>query len=82
MERDFELFPNPTSDHITIKYDLSPDKDYPFNIFDLQGRILLRGIIKKGQRETEIDLESLPTGFYAIRIESGGTTQVRSLIKQ
>jgi hypothetical protein len=59
------IFPNPTSGLLFIKN----VSDYPsYEIFDMEGRILIEGFLKKGEAETQIHLDDFPKGAYTIKL--------------
>jgi len=61
----FEAFPNPTTDYVTLSYDIQ-DNDSPLSVFitDIQGRII-RTIPLKGQTNQElVGVEGLSNGSY------------------
>ncbi len=78
---DIELFPNPTQGSITV--DLSDlEGTTTLQVFDLSGNSLISKKIK--DRTTEqvgVDLSQLPTGIYLLRIEGGGQSITKKIVK-
>ena len=76
--KDLEVYPNPTSDIITLK-GINSLKDVSYiHLLDNKGALLR----KIGINETQIDLSSLSTGIYFIEIKHQlGTGRVK-VIKQ
>lgn len=70
-----KAFPNPFSDHIRIECS-SPVQ--LVQIADLQGRIVYSGYFSKA----EIDLHSLTSGIYILKIQTGEQVFQQKLIKQ
>jgi endoglucanase len=67
-----KIFPNPASDRIFLKSDLSSELEY--ELINLTGQILLSGkIVNLGGKPDEINVSGIPHGIYLIRIisESG-----------
>jgi hypothetical protein len=68
---DLNIYPNPTSDMLTVivnRYDLSsPD----YILTDLQGRTELSGILSQGT--TNIDIRSLTDGIYLLHLSGQNT---------
>ncbi len=64
------IFPNPSSDKIYFKYQLS-NISYQLSIYDLFGRKLDEIIIPKGQEQTRIDISTYPAGVYLAVLKSG-----------
>lgn len=73
------IFPNPTSDQLTIT--TSKNENYSYSIFDNSGRLVSDGKLMK--EETQIDVSNYATGQYSISIlsESGNQLKVFKLIK-
>lgn len=62
------LHPNPATDRLILeRLGTAPA---PFTVYDTQGRILLAGTAN-GTR-TSVDIASLPSGLYLLRLEDGG----------
>ena len=59
----FTIFPNPTSQHITLRF--ATDGLHPLELCDAQGR-LLRSLTVRGTQAL-LDLQALPTGLYVVR---------------
>lgn len=76
--RPYLFYPNPVEDRLTIHY--SPDvKPLRVELLDMQGRLLGT---QKGTLES-IDMQSLPTGTYTMRVVlDNGKTYSDKIIKQ
>jgi hypothetical protein len=57
-----EVFPNPASDNITIKYQSTTDG--VFELYNTLGQQVLKSILEKGKVQVTIPLQ-LPTGLYS-----------------
>src|SRR5690606_9596413 len=69
------LFPNPAADKTTIKFE-AKGKTYTLQVIDMNGRIVIEPFSGKklsGEHIIPIDLHSLQSGFYMVRLlsESG-----------
>ncbi len=72
-----KVYPNPNTGQFT----LSSDQDAEFNISDLNGGIILVGMIQKGDVK-ELDVQSQPNGFYLIRLNyNDGSYKIVKLMK-
>ena len=73
----FEIYPNPTADVLTI------DSDAPLSkaqIFDLLGRERLSSDLQSGQT---IRLNELPTGLYLLKVfDKQGHFSVKQFVKK
>lgn len=70
------IYPNPTSDLITITSKMEMSK---IEIFDLEGRFIQTFTTKYGVNE--IDFSRLSNGIYMLRIEINGISITRKVIK-
>jgi hypothetical protein len=59
----FSIYPNPASDNLTIKSNLSNHKDLQFKIFNSLGQLVLSRTFVK---EAIINISGLPDGLYSI----------------
>jgi hypothetical protein len=59
-------YPNPTSDYIVLALKNSNLTDLSYELYDLQGRIVSKGIIQ--QENTAIAMQKLVTGVYVLKV--------------
>lgn len=71
------VFPNPCKDRIFIEAGLE-ETDSSYQIFDLQGRTLVKG--KLEELSTEIIIETWPSGVYFLRCDAD-PKQVHKIVK-
>jgi hypothetical protein len=62
---DYQIFPNPTTNFIVIQSEKVLNNT--FNIYDQQGREVLKG--KLTGKNTEVSLEKLLSGTYTVQVE-------------
>ncbi len=80
----FSVFPNPTSDFVNISFVSQSANDVKITLVDVQGRT----VIDKNFDESEttfdknIDLSSLPKGFYILKIVQGEKSFNTKVIKK
>lgn len=74
----FEVFPNPTSDFITIK---TRNQDiFNFALKSINGKVLLQDIFSQ---EKKINISHIPKGIYWLKIKKGNTPiKIQQIIKQ
>ena len=70
MEK-IQIYPNPTSDFITIKTDHKIDS---YTIYDVTGKIIIQ------TAENTIDLRTFTNGIYLLSFELEGKTQTKKII--
>ncbi len=66
------IYPNPAKNIITIETSLSVGENATMQIFDLQGRIILKCSLT--QSKSRISIEHLQQGFYIYSIKQGNET--------
>jgi PKD repeat protein len=74
----FKLFPNPTTDDVTISFTQS-DKDVEVRVFNGSGQCVYTAIRKSSER-VFIDLPALPNGQYSLSIFDGKLHRAKKLI--
>ena len=75
---DLEIFPNPSSDYVTIKIPAMTTSG-KLTIMNLNGQELMSH--KLTENKIQIDISSLPAGIYLARLIYGNRTEVRKIIK-
>ena len=79
QESRISLYPNPATDKITVET-LGTTGKSNLAIVNLEGqRLITRQITKP---KTQIDISSLPSGVYFVRITNEKTLEVGKIIKQ
>ncbi|RED94648.1 carbohydrate-binding protein [Marinoscillum furvescens] len=75
-----KVFPNPVEDHLTL---VSPAGMYhKYQVLNIDGKQLLKGNLNVEATELSIDLSTLQSGLYILRLEGGDTSQQLKLIKK
>ncbi len=72
----FDMYPNPVEDRLVIRYNST--KSVAYQILDLKGRMLVNGRVES----ESIDLSSLSTGVYMLKISDGTKTITRKVMKK
>lgn len=75
-----ELFPNPASSTLTIKYPAASSGI--LRISSITGKLLKRINIKPGSFQTQINISTLPRGSYFITMYDGKVQNTTSFIKR
>lgn len=68
------IFPNPVSDKINIQFNTDEESVYDFQIFDINGKIILEKYLKPTDKSYSIDLSSLQSNIYIYKLKSSGDT--------
>jgi hypothetical protein len=78
--------PNPTSDHLTIRYGLNERSDISISMFTLNGTKVVeifRGTQQEGEQSIEWSVKSgLASGIYLIRISDGNGSVTKKVVVQ
>ncbi len=89
----FQNYPNPFTDQTTISFNLSEDKIYKLEIYDLKGKIIktFSGLGKKGLNKVrlsknimshiKIDKDLKKSGFYFYRLIAGEDIAIKKMVK-
>ncbi|SDH72495.1 T9SS type A sorting domain-containing protein [Winogradskyella thalassocola] len=75
----FSMFPNPAKENVTIQLASSNFGTGSVNIFDIQGKVILKHIKFEGN-STILDISSLESGLYFVELTIGNTSTVQKLI--
>lgn len=71
IELSYKMYPNPTSDLLTVEVSLDQPLDIQVQIFDLSGRAfpeLSQTLSSYGSSEARLSLAHLPTGIYLLSL--------------
>lgn len=80
--RILSTYPNPVQTSATVVVDLSSPEVTSATVVDLRGRVVAEtdfGTLTPGHHELQIDVSSMPSGFYVLRLQSGDNAQSRSI---
>ncbi|MFN1218147.1 T9SS type A sorting domain-containing protein [Chryseobacterium kwangjuense] len=64
------LYPNPARDYLYVDFTSTPYKGSEYQLFDSQGKLIKKDAIS--QPKSEIDLSSLHSAVYIMRINKNG----------
>ncbi len=85
-ENDFDamMLPNPARDNVTLFFNSEKLANAHIDVFNLQGSILIRKdmIIQTGSTTQKINISSLSSGNYFVRIKTQDQQLVFKLVKQ
>lgn len=76
------VFPNPSSTHVNINYNLLANKDAVMTIITLEGKVLERFKLNQVSKDSkQIDVSAYPTGQYLVRIDGAKFSLSKRFIK-
>jgi hypothetical protein len=76
----FSVFPNPTSDYLTVNIPLS-EKATQINILSTSGQIILHMIINENDTAAIVDVNGIPPGIYFISMNQGAQVENLKFVK-
>jgi hypothetical protein len=67
------IYPNPASDVVNLRFELTNNQEITISISDINGRQVKSGQydLKSGMQQLQIGLQGIPSGTYLISIGSG-----------
>ncbi|MCJ8292484.1 MAG: T9SS type A sorting domain-containing protein [Crocinitomicaceae bacterium] len=69
---DFEIYPNPTTDYLTLNVNDFPLDELDYVLYDVSGRVL--DVRKINQNNTIIEMMNFPESTYFLKVSNGTTT--------
>lgn len=81
----FQIYPNPGTGSVQVKFAISTAGERSFRILDLQGRPLQRFVPQlypAGLHQITLDLKYLPVGIYLLEMTGGDRRQYLRMIRQ
>jgi hypothetical protein len=65
-----DLFPNPTSDNLTVQFELIESSEVEVMITDLTGKVMQRQFIQRdaGSHQVKVDVSDLTPGMYLMHL--------------
>lgn len=69
-------FPNPTTDNLTLQISDFNNEKLSYHLYDMQGKMLIRGQLTA--KQTQINISSLPNGTYFINVVNQENKKVQS----
>ncbi|MEM9836901.1 MAG: reprolysin-like metallopeptidase [Bacteroidota bacterium] len=70
---DLELFPNPVTNRLQVRWGVSLGEDVNIELIDVAGRRLIQQKVAGFATNHSLDMQALPAGIYFVRM--GGVTQ-------
>ncbi len=78
VQLDFAMYPNPSTDYVTVQLP-SGSLKADVSVFDLAGRLMKTSSITSSSNK--IDVQDLSTGMYILKIESEGKVGSKQFLK-
>lgn len=82
-QQSIHLYPNPTSNTLTLEFKGAVPKAGNVQILDLYGRLLEKQNLLPGHQKHQLSVADLPAGMYFVRVTDGGVpVWAEKVIKQ
>jgi hypothetical protein len=77
------VYPNPIKDFVTVNSKLASGEKLSIQVIQQNGQVVTQEVLgaNDGEVNHQLDLTHLPNGLYLLRINKGGTTEVRKIVK-
>jgi hypothetical protein len=82
---ELNIFPNPTSSTLTVRFNLPQSDQVSIKLHDMQGKLILSknlGAKESGKHQEIIDLTNIAQGTYVCRISGQQNEITKQVIKQ
>lgn len=78
-----KMYPNPTSDQLTLDYELDIDGEVEINVYDMLGRKVIHQSLfqEEGQQKVPLNVSNLQNGTFILQINSENQQIIRKFIK-
>jgi uncharacterized delta-60 repeat protein len=79
-----EVYPNPATSYITVKFSATKQSVYDISLFDLQGKVLLQvqSVSAPGANTQTLDVSKLAAGTYTLQVKHNNTVSIQKVVKQ
>ena len=67
---DITVFPNPASDLVAVQFNGLVKHNYTASLYDMNGKLINKTVINKGQTIAYFDLETVYAGVYLVKISN------------
>lgn len=82
---DLNIFPNPISSQFSISFDLKEADNVSAQLYSLDGKLMKELINEKmnsGNVNQQFDVNDLAAGIYLVKLNVGGATITKKIVKQ
>lgn len=82
LNENFKVYPNPVSDKINIDFSSDFQSKVSLKLFDIQGKLVASKTKSNKENSVDINVDSLPTGIYLLKIMDAISSKNIKIIKQ
>ncbi|WP_299890604.1 T9SS type A sorting domain-containing protein [uncultured Lacinutrix sp.] len=80
LNNSFSLYPNPVKENVIIKLNTIIDKEVSIELIDVQGKIIISKTLPDEVREMQLNVSSLSSGVYFVKIENSNNAIIKKLV--
>jgi hypothetical protein len=83
LSKSFDIYPNPSSGEIHLRYMISDMRYSIFELYSIQGikvRTLLEQVQQTGEHVLTFDISDLPAGMYFVRMQMGKQVETAKFV--
>jgi len=80
-DSEFSIFPNPTNNVVTLKFNKNTSNTIQITVYDIQGKSILNSKRALMNNETQLNISELKSGLYFIKVFDGFTEITKKLLK-
>ena len=77
---DITVFPNPATDLIVVQMGSLVSQNYTIDLIDINGKVVLTNKINQGQTLSYLDVQTIHSGVYFVRISDGKNNKSTKVI--
>lgn len=77
-----EIFPNPSTDKVTINYYLPQGKTGTLSFFNMLGEKMKDRMLQQGSKQVEINISHWAKGIYLCVVETGGVIYYGKILRE
>lgn len=78
---DIKVFPNPSSNKVSISGLPNADLPTKINVYDMEGKLMLTESVLNNKIETTIDISDLPSGLFILKAQNGNVFATQKISK-
>ena len=77
-----DVYPNPATNYITVKFNAVKKSAYQITLSDLQGKILLhiRSVSTTGLNKQSLNVSKFAPGIYMLRVQNENTINIKRIL--
>lgn len=78
LDQSLEVFPNPASDYVGIRWHAAINRPVEVALFDVNGRLLSTRVVDGAAKQATLRVAELPSGIYLLRVDGAVRRLVRN----